>query len=132
MSKLEEVSHEMLALLLPRLSSRGFSCGFAVSMREAAKPSLFVGFQAGCHVVLRVRRGTLRHSNHLFDAMLKTSKLEDVSHEMFVFLRPRVASRVSGFSCGLAVTMGKGAKPVHFKGFQAGCHVVLRGRRGTL
>ena len=62
----------------------------------------------------------------------KLSKLEEVSHEMFVFLRPRVSSRVSGFSCGLAVTMGKGAKPVHFKGFQAGCHVVLRGRRGTL
>ena len=30
----------------------------AVSMREAAKHILFEGFQAGCHVVLRGRRGT--------------------------------------------------------------------------
>ena len=30
------------------------------------------------------------------------------------------------FSCGLAVSMGL------VEGFQAGCHVVLRGRRGTL
>ena len=77
MSKLEEVSHEMLVLLLPRVSSRSlarnarflrprvssrglwFSCGFAVSMGEAAKPLLFEGFQAGCDVVLRGRRGAL-------------------------------------------------------------------------
>jgi len=36
------------------------------------------------------------------------------------------------FSCGLAVSMGEAAKPLLFEGFQAGCHVVLRGRRGTL
>ena len=41
------------------VSSFSFSCGFAVSMGEAAKPLLFEGFQAGCHVVLRGRRGTL-------------------------------------------------------------------------
>ena len=35
----------------------------SVSMGEAAKPLLFEGFQAGCHVVLRGRRGTLSHSN---------------------------------------------------------------------
>ena len=40
------------------VSSLWFSCGLAVSM-EAAKPLLFEGFQAGCHVVLRGRRGTL-------------------------------------------------------------------------
>jgi len=28
--------------------------------------------------------------------------------------------------------MGEAAKPLLFEGFQAGCHVVLRGRRGTL
>ena len=32
------------------------------------------------------------------------------------------------FSCGLAVSMGK---PLLFEGFQAGPHVVLRGRHGT-
>ena len=36
------------------------------------------------------------------------------------------------FSCGLAVSMGEAAKPLLFQGFQAGCHVVLHGRRGTL
>ena len=36
------------------------------------------------------------------------------------------------FSCGLAVSMGEAAKPLLFEGFQAGCHVVLRGRRGAL
>ena len=32
------------------VSSLWFSCGVAVSMGEAAKPLLFEGFQAGCHV----------------------------------------------------------------------------------
>ena len=41
------------------VSSLWFSCGFAVSMGEAAKPLLFEGFQGSCHVVLRGRRGTL-------------------------------------------------------------------------
>ena len=30
------------------------------------------------------------------------------------------------------LSMGEAAKPLLFEGFQAGCHVVLRGRRGTL
>ena len=41
------------------VSSRWFSCGVAVSMGEAAKHILFECVQAGCHVVLRGRRGTL-------------------------------------------------------------------------
>ena len=41
------------------VSSRLFFCGVAVSMREAGKPVLFECVQAGCHVVLRGRRGTL-------------------------------------------------------------------------
>ena len=40
------------------VSSRRFSCGVAVSIGEAGKPVLFKCFQAGCHVVLRGRRGT--------------------------------------------------------------------------
>ena len=78
------------------ISSRWFSCGVAVSMGEAGKHVLFECVQAGCHVVLRGRRGTLWHSN-LFDNVWKISKLEEVSHEMLVFLHPRVSSRVSGF-----------------------------------
>ena len=41
------------------VSSLRFPGGFAMSMGEAAKCLLFEGFQAGCHVVLRGRRGTL-------------------------------------------------------------------------
>ena len=41
------------------VSSRWFSCGVAVSMGEAAKRLLFECVQAGCHVVLHGRRGTL-------------------------------------------------------------------------
>ena len=36
------------------------------------------------------------------------------------------------FSCGLAVSMWEAAKPLLLEGFQAGCRVVLPGRRGTL
>ena len=36
------------------------------------------------------------------------------------------------FSCGVAVSMWEAAKPLLFEGFQGSCHVVLRGRRGTL
>ena len=35
------------------------------------------------------------------------------------------------FSCGIAVSMGEAGKPLLFECVQ-GCHVVLRGRRGTL
>ena len=31
-----------------------------------------------------------------------------------------------------SVSMGEAAKPLLFEGFHAGCHVALRGRRGTL
>ena len=88
------------------VSSRWFSCGVAVSMGEAEKSVLFECFQAGCHVVLRGRRGTLQHSN-LFNNVLKISKLEDVSHEMLVFLHPRVSSRVSGFPVAPPCLWGK-------------------------
>ena len=77
-----------------------------VFLWEAAKPLLFEGFQAGCHVVLRGRRGTLWRSN-LFDNVSKMSKLEKVSHEMLVFLHPRVSSRVSGFPVASPCLWGK-------------------------
>ena len=113
------------------VSSRWFSCGVAVSMGEAGKPVLFECFQAGCHVVLRGRRGTLWHSN-LFDNVSKMSKLEEVSYEMLVFSASTCLVSSRWFSCGVAVSMGEAGKHVPFECFQAGCHVVLRGRRGTL
>ena len=88
------------------VSSRWFSCGVAVSMGKAGKHLLFECAQAGCHVVLRGRHATLWHSN-LFDNVSKISKLEEVSHEMLVFLHPRVLSRVSGFPVASPCLWGK-------------------------
>ena len=96
----------------------------SVSMGEAAKPLLFERVQAGCHVVLRGRRGTLSHS-HLFDNVSKVSKLEEVSHEMLVLLRPPVSSRVSGFPVESLCLQRKLQNPLLFERFQAGCHVSL-------
>ena len=58
--KFEEVSHEMLVLMLLHVSSRvaGFFGAVAVSMGEAAKPLPVEGFKIGCNVVSRGRRGT--------------------------------------------------------------------------
>ena len=46
------------------VSSLWFSCSVAVSMGEAAKSLLFEDFQAGCHVVLRGKGGTLHSTLH--------------------------------------------------------------------
>jgi len=78
-------------------------------MGEAAKLLLFEGFQAACHVLLRGRRRALWHSN-LFDNVSKLSILEEVSHEMLVFLHPRVSSRVSGFPVASRCLWGKPQK----------------------
>ena len=51
---------------------------------------------------------------------------------MLIFLHPRVLSRVSGFPVASPCLWGEAAKPLLFEGFQAACHAVLRGRRGTL
>ena len=88
------------------VSSRLFFCGVAVSMGEAGKPVLFECFQAGCHVVLHGRRGTFWHST-LFDNVSKMSKLNEVSHEMFVFLHVRVSFRVFGFPVASPCLWGK-------------------------
>ena len=102
----------MLVLVLPTclVSSLWFSCGLAVSMGEAAKTCPFVMLPTGW-------------------------KLPDVSYKMLV-LRASHASRLVAsrwFSCGVRhVYGGSVSKPVLFEGVQAGCHVVLRGRRGTL
>ena len=142
LSKLEEVLYEMLVFhsfsaSTCLVSSRWFSCGFAVSMGEAAKPLFFEGFQAGCHVVLRGRRGLCDIPTCLITCRnySKLSKLEEVLYEMLVFHSFSASTCLGSslwFSCGVAVSMGEAAKPLFFEGFQAGCHVVLRGRRGTL
>ena len=103
-SKLDEVSHEMLDLLLLRVSSR--VSGFPVASLCLTGGSFFEGFQAGCHVVLRGRRGTLWHSNRFY-TVSKVSKLAEVSREMLVLLRLRVSSSVSGFPVASPCLWGK-------------------------
>ena len=51
---------------------------------------------------------------------------------MLVLMLQHVSSRDAGFSGAVAVSMGEAAKPILVEGFKTGCHVVLRGRRGTL
>ena len=88
------------------VSSLWLSRGFAVSMGEAAKPVLL--------------------------SCCQLWKLPEVSRKMFVLMLPRVSSRVSGFPVASPCLWGKLQNLSLFGGFQAGCHVVLRGRRGTL
>ena len=100
MSKLEEVSHEMLVFLRPRVSSRVSaivflwrrrvyegSCKTNLSFSKVSKQvvmSFCVAAVALCDI-----------PTCLIHKVSKMSKLEEVSHEMLVFLRPRVSSRVS-------------------------------------
>ena len=134
-SKLQEVSHEMLVLMLPHVSSRvsGFPvaspclCGKLqnLSFSKVFKQVVVSFCMAGvalcdiptCFIPYRkCQNGGSLARNVRFDAP------------------PCLVSSL-WFSCGLAVSMGEAAKPLLFGGFQifqAGCHVVLRGRRRTL
>ena len=67
-----------------------------------------------------------------FDNVSKMSKLEQMSHKMLVFLHPRVLSRVSGFPVASPCLWGKAGEHLIFECVQAGRHVVVCGRRGTL
>ena len=66
------------------------SSGFAVSVGEAAKPSLF--------------------------ADVKVSNLKDVLQEMLMLKLPHVSSLVSGFPLASPCLMGEAAKPSLFEG----------------
>ena len=78
---------------------------------------------------LEVPKKTRRKTSVL---KLQGVKLVEVSHEMFVLMLPRISSPVSGFPLASPLSMEEAAKPLLFEDFQAGCHVVLRGTRGTL
>ena len=80
-------------------------------------------------ILRSVRKKTRRRTSIL---KLQSVKFEDVSHEMFVVMLQHVSSRVAGFCGAVAVSMGEAAKPLFVECFKTGCHVVLRGRRGTL
>ena len=126
--KLEEVSYKMLVFLHPRVLSR--VAGFPVASPRlwgSWKTAPFRMFPRRLSCRFACRRGALWHSK-LFDKVLKMSKLEEVRTKCSFFPHPCVSSRVSGFSCGVVVSMGEATKSLLFEGFQAGCHVVLRMR----
>ena len=47
----------------------------------------------------------------------EATKCQNWRHDMLVLMLPRVSSRVSGFSCGIAVSMGIAAKTSPFRRF---------------
>ena len=63
----------------------------------------------------------------------KTSilKLQSLKIARLRFDAPTCLVSSLWFSCGRAMSMEEAAKLLLFEGFQASCHVVLRGRRGT-
>jgi len=99
----------------------------------SCKTSPFQRFPSRLSCRLPRRRGTLWHSN-LFYTVSKMSKLEFGGSLAWNarFAVPTCLVSSLWFSCGLAVFMGEAQKHLLFKGFQAGCHVVLPGRRGNL
>ena len=97
----------MLVLALPRVSSR--VSGFMV-----ASPCLWGKLQnlSFCHVpAVKIAGRLVRNAGFSASTCLVSSRW---------------------FSCGVAVSMGEAGKPLLFECVQAGCHVVLRGKRGTL
>ena len=89
------------------------------SMGEAAKPLLFEGFQAGCHVVLRGRRGTLWHSNlfHKVSRMSENVKMGGSLARHARFAAPKCLVSSLWFSCGVAVSLGGSCKTSPFRRF---------------
>ena len=74
---------------------------------------------------LEVHKKTRRKTSIL---KLQSVKIERCLARKARFDAPTCLVSSLWFSCGLAVSMGK---PLLFEGFQAGPHVVLRGRHGT-
>ena len=111
MSKLEEVSHKMLVFLHLRVLSR-------VVCFSVASPCLW---------------GKLE--NLSFSNVSKQVVMLFCVADVALFDIPTcliTCRKCLWFSRHVPVSMGEAAKHLLFEGFPAGCHVVLRGRRGTL
>ena len=113
MSKLEEVSYEMLVFLHPRVLSR--VAGFPV-----ASPCLWGKLEnmSFSNVSKQVVMAFCVAGVALCDIPTclitsEISKLEELSHEMPVFLHPRVSSRVSCFPVASPCLWGK-LRTLHF------------------
>ena len=111
MSKLEEVSREMLVLVRPCVSSR-------VSCFPLASPCLWGKLQ-----------------NLSFSKVSKQVVMSFCVAGVALCDIPTsliTCRKCLWFSRHVAVSIREVAKPLLFEGFHAGCHVVLRGRHGTL
>ena len=100
----------MIVLVLPPVSSR-------VSGFPVASPCLW---------------GKLQNLSFCRVANLPTVKIAGSLAQNAGFSASTCLVSSRWFSCGVAVSMGEAGKPLRFECVQAGCHVVLRGRRGTL
>ena len=113
------------------VSSLWFSCGVAVSMGEAANLSfskvskqVVMSFCMAGMALCDIPTCLITVDNVKIGGSLARN-----AH----FAPPTCLVSSLWFSCGVAVSMGEAAKSLlFFEGFQAGCHVVLRGRGGTL
>ena len=131
--KLADVSHEKLFLVLPRVSSpvSGFlvvspclwgkpqNVSFSKVFKQVVMPFCVAGVALcdipACWITCRKCQTWRKSRTKCSFFCTYVSRLESL-----VFLWRR------------RVYMGEAAKYVLFEGFQAGCHVVLRGRHGTL
>ena len=112
------------------VSSLWFSCGLAASMGGAAKPLLLrFPSRLSCRFAWQAWRFVT------FQPVLYRVESVKISGSLARnarFAAPTCLVSSLWFSCGLAVSMEEAEKHFLFEGFQAGCHVVLHGRRGTL
>ena len=118
MSKLEEVSYEMLIFLHPRVLSR--VSGFPVASPCLwGKPQNLSFSKVSKQLVMSfcVAGVALCDIPTCLITCRKCQKLEEVSYEMLVFLHPRVLSRVSGFSLWLRRVYGGSRKTSPFRRF---------------
>ena len=127
--KLEEVSHEMLVLMFPRVSS--WVSGFPVAllclwgkMQNLSSSNVFK------QVVMWFSRQFVTFQPVW--QRVESFKIGGSLARNARFAAPTCLVSSLWFSCGVAVSLGEAAQPLLFEGFQAGCHVVLKDRRGVL
>ena len=123
--KLEDVSHEMLVLVLPRVLSR--VAGFPV-----ASPCLWGKLEnlsywnVSKQVVMSfcVAGVALCDIPSCLITCWKCRNWRKSRTKCSFFCTMRLVSSL-WCSCGVVVSMGEAAKSLLFEGFQAGCHVVF-------
>ena len=132
MSKLEEVSYEMLVFLHPRVLSR--VSGFPVALPCLwGKPQNLSFSKVSKQLVMSFCVAGVALCD-IPTCLITCRKCQNwrKSRTKCSFFCIHVSCLCVSFSCGVVVSMGEAAKLLLFECFQAGCHVVLRGRRGSL